>query len=237
MGNAGGLHRPVLTLPARSGVGLRERKKKRTRATLIDAAAQLCVRHGYDNTTVDQIAAAADVSPRTFSRYFPTKDSVIIAVVDEVDEHIAAALATQPCGITEHEAMLRAQIEAFMPDDDNAEKAMSFNRLAMLIQIVNSSSTLRDTNFAARPRAAEQATMVATAQRMGLPVDHPAVRIVGDTWSVVFATACAGLGTEGHEPIEPQIVCDRLKATFALFEQLWSPWRSDGCPPAGAPQR
>ena len=58
--------------------GLRERKKQRTRAMLVDAAVTLCIENGYDNTTVEQIAAAADVSPRTFSRYFPTKDSVMI---------------------------------------------------------------------------------------------------------------------------------------------------------------
>jgi AcrR family transcriptional regulator len=79
-----------------SANGLRERKKLRTRATLIEAAADLCLRQGFDNTTVDQIAAAADVSPRTFSRYFPTKDAVIAAIADEMDTYIAAALERQP---------------------------------------------------------------------------------------------------------------------------------------------
>ena len=44
-------------------LGLRERKKQRTRATLIDAAVGLCERQGFEHTTVDQIAAIADVSP------------------------------------------------------------------------------------------------------------------------------------------------------------------------------
>ena len=60
-----------------AALGLRELKKQRTRATLVDSAARLCARQGYEQTTVDQIAAAADVSPRTFSRYFPNKEAVI----------------------------------------------------------------------------------------------------------------------------------------------------------------
>ena len=64
-------------------LGLRERKKQRTRATLIDAAVELCERQGFERTTVDQIAAIADVSPRTFSRYFATKDAIALALIDE----------------------------------------------------------------------------------------------------------------------------------------------------------
>src|SRR5262249_42756672 len=76
--------------------GVRERKKQRTRSMLIDAAVQLCEKQGFDKTTVDQIAAVADVSPRTFSRYFATKDAVILALIDDMVDAIAAQLERQP---------------------------------------------------------------------------------------------------------------------------------------------
>ena len=215
--------------------GLRERKKLRTRGTLIDVAAELCVRQGYEQTTVEQIAAAADVSSRTFSRYFPTKGAVIVAAVDEVSRYVAEALAVQPYDITELEALLRAHLLTFLPDDPNSPEALSFNRVAMLIQIVNSSPTLGVGTYSFRQRGAQSPTVVVLAQRMGLPVDDAAVRLVADTWTILMATACRGLGTAGNEPIEAAIVCDRVKATYAIFARLWRPWNPDGRPPAGAP--
>src|ERR1700710_149891 len=91
--------------------GLRERKKQRTRAMLIDAAVTLCLRNGYEQTTVDQIAAVADVSPRTFSRYFATKDAVIIALIDDMVDAIAVQLSKQPAHLTELEALFAAQAD------------------------------------------------------------------------------------------------------------------------------
>ncbi|MFA9430332.1 TetR/AcrR family transcriptional regulator [Egicoccus sp. AB-alg2] len=57
----------------------RQRNRRRTRRALIDAALDLCVRDGFDAVSVERIADAAGVSPRTFFRYFPTKDEVLFA--------------------------------------------------------------------------------------------------------------------------------------------------------------
>lgn len=215
--------------------GLRERKKRRTRASLIEAAADLCLRHGYDATTVEQIAAAADVSPRTFSRYFSTKESVVTAMTGDMDTYIAAAMRDQPRDISEHEALLRAHLQVFGADADRLTPG--FRRMAVLIQIINKSESLRSSAFLHQREVEEREAFAVIGDRIGLPATHPAVRMIADTWTIVFANAYAGLGTPGHDPLEPRILCDRLRAHFELFRRSWSPWNVDlnasGQPPVG----
>lgn len=74
--------------------GLRERKKVRTRLAIRHAAFELFAKQGYTDTTVEQIAAAADISPRTFYRYFAGKETVLIN--DELVDPIVEAFAKAP---------------------------------------------------------------------------------------------------------------------------------------------
>ena len=64
------------------GPGLRERKRVRTRITIARAALELFDRQGFQETTIPQIAEAADVSPRTVSAYFPHKEELAFPDTD-----------------------------------------------------------------------------------------------------------------------------------------------------------
>ena len=92
-------------------VGLRERKKLKTREAIRRAAFRLFDESGYANTTVEQIAEAAEVSPSTFFRYFPSKESVLLA--DDMDPVMLAALARQPAHLSPVAAVRRAAEESF----------------------------------------------------------------------------------------------------------------------------
>lgn len=58
--------------------GLRERKRRATRRAIQSAIVDLAARQGYDRVTIEEISAAADISPRTFFNYFPSKDDAVI---------------------------------------------------------------------------------------------------------------------------------------------------------------
>jgi AcrR family transcriptional regulator len=79
-----------------SSVGLRERKKARTREALQEAAMERFARQGFDGTTVEEIAEACEVSPRTFFRYFPTKEDVLFADGEVRRERLLAVIAERP---------------------------------------------------------------------------------------------------------------------------------------------
>ncbi|AWZ03376.1 MULTISPECIES: TetR family transcriptional regulator [unclassified Streptomyces] len=110
--------RPAPPAPA---TGLRERKKRRTRDALLRAALLLFIAQGYEETTVDEITDAVDVSQRTFFRYFANKEEVAFAVQDLVESHFVAALRSRPAAEGPLEAMRAAVLDAW----DTVEEAIS----------------------------------------------------------------------------------------------------------------
>jgi AcrR family transcriptional regulator len=77
-------------------VGRRERKKAQTRQALIDAAWDLFQERGYAATTIEDITERVDVSSRTFFRYFPSKEAVVFADLEDKSSVMERALAERP---------------------------------------------------------------------------------------------------------------------------------------------
>ena len=90
--------------------GLRERKRRQTRERIARAAMTLFLEQGFEATTVDQIAEAAEVSKRGFFDYFPTKEDVVAAWQDEFAEQLLSAVAARPA----KEPMAKAVEEALL---------------------------------------------------------------------------------------------------------------------------
>jgi AcrR family transcriptional regulator len=109
--------RPMTAAPvaARPGgeppTGLRERKKLRTRLAIQSAALELFGSQGYDTTTVDEIAAAAEVSTTTFFTYFPTKADVVVGDQTLRLPELERAIVDSAADIDDFDA-LRQAIEA-----------------------------------------------------------------------------------------------------------------------------
>jgi AcrR family transcriptional regulator len=103
--------------------GLRERKKQRTREQIIEAAMGLFSERGYHATTIADIATAADVAPRTFFSYFPSKEAVVFHTVDRDLAGLASALRDRLPGETAFDALRRwvdAMFDQWMGDEDEA---------------------------------------------------------------------------------------------------------------------
>lgn len=90
--------------------GLRERKKEKTRRTIQEHALRLFAEQGYDATTIEQIADAAEVSPSTLFRYFPTKEDIVIQ--DDYDPMVLERLEAQPPELSPIRALRNAFGEA-----------------------------------------------------------------------------------------------------------------------------
>ncbi|WP_121745386.1 TetR family transcriptional regulator [Streptomyces sp. E2N166] len=91
-----------------AGGGLRERKKRATRAALTEAAVRLAAEHGAEKVTVEAISAAAGVSVRTFFNYFDTRDDAFVVIDADAGVRLRHAVIDAPAGLSPLEALREA---------------------------------------------------------------------------------------------------------------------------------
>jgi AcrR family transcriptional regulator len=161
-------------------LGLRERKKAKTRAAIQQHALRLFQEQGYDATTVEQIAEAAEISPSTFFRYFPTKEDVVL--YDDLDPLFITAFETQPSELSPIEAMRRT-LRAVFTSAPAEQMERQWERARLALAVPELRMRLLD-------QVADAVQLIAqlVAERVGRRADDLAVRtFAGATVGAVMA--------------------------------------------------
>jgi AcrR family transcriptional regulator len=200
---------PAAAPAAAPAAGLRERKKARTRASLREHALRLFGEQGYHATTVEQIAAAAEVSPSTFFRYFPTKEDLVLQ--DDMDTRMIEALERQPAGLGPVAAVRAASREVFA-SYTAADLDLIQQNMALTLSVPEVRARALD-EFARTIAVVSEAL----AKRSGRPADDLAVRtIAGAIIGVIMSITMPWDGWSDRQSIE--VTFGRIDKALGLLE-------------------
>ncbi len=189
--------------------------EKHDREKLIDVALDLCIRQGYEATTIDQIAAAVGVTSHAVVRYFASKDAIILSIVDDIIGAAATELAQIPPQTSAPEALLAANT-AVISDIADGAGVITRDRLQALAHILTASMDLRTKASA----LGKQVLSVALAERMGVGPEDPRVRQAVTIRAAVIAAAY-NFDRGGRVRLDPrndgrvpELMVERLNDTF-----------------------
>ena len=188
--------------------GLRERKKEATREALIEAALELFATHGFDATSVDQIAERVEVSARTFHRYFPAKEDVLFPDTPLRLELVATLLASDDGTRPVLEVLCAAATELA------ATLATDPRRQALRFRIIEGNDRLRAHNLRASEEIADRFAAHA-ATRLGLGRRDRLPNLLGQ-WSL-------GVLRTAHRRwlADPKLdIVEEVRAGFVILETV-----------------
>ncbi|WP_338778384.1 TetR family transcriptional regulator [Streptomyces sp. DG1A-41] len=159
-------------------MNLRERKKQRTRDALLRAALELFATRGYEETTVDDIAAAVDVSQRTFFRYFAGKEETAFYVTRLAESQVVEAVRARPPGEAPLEALRRALLESWDAINETIEEIVPVDLHMRVYRVIESTPALLAAHLRRAAEVEEELARI-IAEREGLDVNEdPRPRIV-----------------------------------------------------------
>ncbi|MFM9369737.1 TetR family transcriptional regulator [Streptomyces sp. Da 82-17] len=172
--------------PKPEPTGLRERKKRRTRDALLRAALELFTSKGYEQTTVDEIVDAVDVSQRTFFRYFAGKEEAVFAVQEMVEGQFVEQLRARPADEPPLRALRGAVLDAWNTIGDSIEQVVPVELHMRTFQLIESTPALLAVEMRRSIEMEEEVARI-IARREGLDVDtDPRPRVAVAAFSGVM---------------------------------------------------
>ncbi|NKI43103.1 TetR/AcrR family transcriptional regulator [Streptomyces physcomitrii] len=182
--------------------GLRARKKQRTRDELLRAALELFTSQGYEETTVDEISEAVQVSQRTFFRHFSSKEDAAFRVQDLIESHFVTTVSGRPPGEAPLEAMRRAVLDAWNTVGEAIEALVPLELHMRTYQLIESTPSLLATHMR-RSADLEEVLARVIAEREGLDVDEdPRPRLVVAAFSGVMRMTGRRWGAGNEATVE-----------------------------------
>jgi AcrR family transcriptional regulator len=193
--------------------GLRERKKAETRDALASAALRLADELGPDRVTVDEIAAAAGVSPRTFFNYFASKEDAVVGSTESSTARVVQELASRPAGEAPVEALRAAVHGAADHLEADPDDWIIRHRLVSRYPAIG-------VRYAARLAAVEHELVVEIARRTRLDPDvdtYPAALVSAAMAAArVALTVWQARERRASLPALVDEVFDQLESGFSL---------------------
>lgn len=210
--------KPSASEPQCRPLGRRDRKKAQTRAAIETAALELFAAHGYSDTTLEDITEAADIAPRTFFRYFASKEELLVGDVHERIPQLAARLAARPVEESPLDAVLNALLE--VGPEDGEDMAQERERQLLRARLVETDPAVLAAFLQSYAAWEQVIANYLRDRRAGLDPDDPypallaasimgALRVISIRWAQaggsddliapLFAAARSYLG-DGFEP-------------------------------------
>jgi AcrR family transcriptional regulator len=200
-------------------LGLRERKKSETRVRIADAADELFRTRGYDAVTVDEVAAAADVSKKTVFNYFPTKEDLVFDRADDRESALLAAVHDRPGGVSVLEAF--RQLSLGQTDLIHRLRARTGPGNGGFFDLVNTNPVLQRKMHEVNARMVQSLSAALAEEVAGGDPDDPVPTVVA--WTLISAqrTLLRRLRQRAATPAsEPAIARAHRRDVNRVFDQL-----------------
>jgi AcrR family transcriptional regulator len=221
----------VTELPGAVREGLRERKKRMTRQLISDTATAMFLEHGFDAVRVAEVAEAAGVSEKTVYNYFPTKESLILDVQDDMEASIRAALGPGAPNVSPIDAAVEVILQDLSRfyqhwDSDHGGERVDVTLIRRFSDLVQETPSLRAAWRDAADRMVEVAAE-AMAARAGVSPDDPEPQIAANAivglWRVQYrAMRQYSDGSRSPAEVADAVAADVRRAARLIDTGLWS---------------
>lgn len=195
-------------------LGLRERKRRRTRSSLVAAARRLTLAHGIGGFTVEQLCDEIGISRRTFFNYFPSKEDAVLGSTDEelpqpiLDAFLLSGRTDPPTPLIDALADLFAEF--------GDRLTISREEYELMSAVLHREPQLMPRLFA-RAEAKSQLLVDLIIAREGLPADHPLPRVATFVLGGLARRSLDEFFAEGNALSYPEVIRRNIDALRLLF--------------------